>query len=79
MTDTRKPLYGSVETFEHLAVCRLIVAARELRKCVHQEGKYGNKNIVTHARKLDSLADDLWEVLNVIPGSGSIRNDGTYD
>ena len=77
--DTIYDLRTHADPFDHLAVCRLIVAARELRKCVHRQGKYGSKGMVAHAKAMDRLAEDVWDVLNVIPGSGSIRADGGHD
>ena len=79
MTDTRKPLYGGGEAFDHLTVCRIIVAARELRKCVQREGKYGHQSLARRGNSLDTLSTHLKVELERIPGSGSLRNDGGHD
>ena len=77
--DTLYDLRTHADPFDHLAVCRLIVAARELRKCVQREGKYGSKGMVAHAKAMALLAEDVWEALRDIPGYASIRADGGHD
>ena len=81
MTDVRRPLYVHVgtETFNHLSVCRVIVAARELRKCVQREGKYGGQTLTRRGNSLDTLSTILKSELDRIPGSASLRNDGGHD
>ena len=76
MTDVQRPLY---RTFDHLTVCRIIVAARELRKCVQREGKYGSQTLARRGHSLDYLSTCLKVELERIPGSASLRDDGGHD